>query len=334
VSALFDFETRYAAALADHLVRGDEETLSAAYELGRSAVERGIGLLDVMAVHHRVRAGAPDDVRAAHFLSELLTPFEMAYLGFREANEQLRARSAELEQHNAELEQAKEKAEAAVRELEAFSYSVSHDLRAPLRSVDGFSQALLEDAAEHLDETARGYLTRVRAASQRMGELIDSLLELSRINRAELNRAPVNLALLAESTVVELRSLEPARQIEIAIEPAIDAPGDRRLLQILLANLIGNAWKFTGKTDAPRIDVGCERRDDENVYYVRDNGAGFDMSYARRLFTPFQRLHADTDFPGTGIGLATARRIIERHGGRIWAEGEIGRGATVFFTLP
>ena len=220
------------------------------------------------------------------------------------------------------------------RELEAFSYSVSHDLRAPLRAVDGFSKALLDDCADILDPKAKGYLERVRAAAQRMGELIDDLLELSRVGRAELRRDQTSLSEIAESVAVELRKRDPDRQVDIHIHEDLTANVDRRLMRIVLENLIGNGWKFTARAPAARIECGSERRADGTVYFVRDNGAGFDMSYVEKLFRPFQRLHSSDEFPGTGIGLATVHRIVDRHGGRVWAEGTVGGGATFYLTLP
>jgi light-regulated signal transduction histidine kinase (bacteriophytochrome) len=218
-------------------------------------------------------------------------------------------------------------------ELEAFSYSVSHDLRAPLRSIDGFSQALLEDYSDQLDERGQDYLRRVRSAAQRMGELIDDLLELSRVGRAELTRARVNLADVARLVVTELRNREPDRQVETQIESELWAEADRRLMTVALENLLGNAWKFTARSATARIQVASERREGETVYVVRDNGTGFDMNHGDKLFRPFQRLHGAADYPGTGIGLATVHRILDRHGGRIWADSRPGDGATFYFTL-
>lgn len=220
------------------------------------------------------------------------------------------------------------------KELEAFSYSVSHDLRAPLRSIDGFSQALLEDFGDRLEPRALGYLMRVRNAAQRMGELIDDLLELSRLGRAQLHQANMDLAELARSVAEELARRHAERQVTFVAPATLQVYADRRLLQVVLENLLGNAWKFTSKVPGPRVEVGMEQGPEGPCYYVRDNGAGFDMAYASRLFSPFQRLHRDEDFTGTGIGLATVQRVIDRHGGRVWAHGEVGKGATVFFTLP
>lgn len=223
--------------------------------------------------------------------------------------------------------------EAANRELESFAYSVSHDLRAPLRSIDGFSQALIEDYRDVLDQTGAGYLQRVRNASQRMAQLIDDLLGLSRITRREMRRESTDLSLLAQEIVADLRKEQPEREVEVSIAPGIRLQADANLLRIALDNLIRNAWKFTGKQPRARIEVGVERQAGGPVYFVRDNGAGFDMSYAGRLFGAFQRLHSEAEFPGTGIGLATVQRVVRRHGGSIWVEAAPGKGATFFFTI-
>lgn len=241
-------------------------------------------------------------------------------------------------QVKAALLAAKDKAEASSRELEAFSYSVAHDLRAPLRGIDGFAQALIEDYAGALDATGRRYLERIRAAAQRMAALIDDLLELSRVTRAELRHEPVDLSRIARTTAAELQRADPSRVVELTIADGMQASGDPRLLAIVLDNLLGNAWKFTSKTHSPRIEVGVQpgpspSGESERVYFVRDNGAGFDPAYRDKLFGVFQRLHSVSDYPGTGIGLATVLRIIERHGGRVWAEGEVDKGATFYFTL-
>jgi signal transduction histidine kinase len=232
----------------------------------------------------------------------------------------------QLEHTNAELARANE-------ELEAFSYSVSHDLRAPLRAMDGFSRALLERHAGALDAEGRHYAERVRAATVRMSALIDDLLELARISRAPLRAEPVDLSFLARRVVEDLRRRDPSRAVTVDIPDGLEARGDRQLLGIALENLVGNAWKFTGKVPEARLSVGREGGDGGEVFFVRDNGAGFDMAYADKLFAPFQRLHRASEFDGTGVGLATVRRIVARHGGRIWARGAIGEGATFFFSL-
>jgi PAS domain S-box-containing protein len=224
--------------------------------------------------------------------------------------------------------------EAANKELEAFSYSVSHDLRAPLRAIDGFSQALLEDCNDRLDEEGKGYLHHVREASQEMAQLIDDLLHLARVTRSEMRWEIVNLSELARVVVKELKDREPERSVIVNIEEGLVTHGDKRLLRILLSNLLGNAWKFTSKQESAEVSLGKEKKDDQILFFVRDNGAGFDMAYANKLFGAFQRLHSVREFEGTGIGLATVQRIVHRHGGRVWANGAVKHGATFYFTLP
>lgn len=223
--------------------------------------------------------------------------------------------------------------EVANRELETFSYSVSHDLRAPLRALDGFSQVLIEDYADKLDADGVGYLERLRNASRRMGLLIDDILKLSRVTRSELQPDGVKLSELVRSVADELQEREPQRHVDVAIEPGLTVRGDARLLRVALDNLLGNAWKFTAKRDRARIEFGRAQQSGESVYFVRDNGVGFDMKYAEKLFGAFQRLHAADEFPGTGIGLATVQRVIHKHGGRIWVDATPGEGAVFYFTL-
>lgn len=224
--------------------------------------------------------------------------------------------------------------EAVNEELESFSYSVSHDLRAPLRAIDGFSLALLEDCAGQLDQSGRDYLQRVRNAAQHMAELIDDLLMLSRVGRGEIKRDAVDLSVLAETAIEKLEQQEPAREGVITIEPNLVVEADERLMRIVLDNLLGNAWKYTSRANPARITFGAEERNGQTVYYVRDNGIGFDMRYAHKLFGAFQRLHRPEEFPGTGIGLATVQRIIHRHQGRIWAQSKPGEGSVFYFVLP
>ena len=252
-----------------------------------------------------------------------ITDRKQAEQEVRKLNEELELRVA---QRTADLE-------AANKEIQAFSYSVSHDLRAPLRSIDGFSQALLEDYAEKLDETGKDYLGRVRGAAQRMGELIDAMLSLSRMSRNELRIKKTDLTVIAKELKSELEESDPERKIEFMITEGLTANGDPTMLRAVLDNLLRNAWKFTAKHEKARIEFGTQNSGNETVYYVRDDGAGFNMEYANKLFNAFQRLHRERDFPGIGIGLATVQRIIHRHGGRIWAEGEVDKGATFYFTL-
>jgi PAS domain S-box-containing protein len=223
--------------------------------------------------------------------------------------------------------------EAANKELEAFSYSVSHDLRAPLRHINGFSQALLEDYADKLDEIGKDYLQQVRSASQEMSQLIDDVLQLARVTRSGMHKETINLSELAHSIMTEIRNADAGRQVNFDIEEGLSTRGDKRLLGIMLNNLIGNAWKFTSKREQARITFGQNRNGGEPAYFVRDNGAGFDMTYADKLFGAFQRLHTAGEFEGTGIGLATVQRIVNRHGGRVWAESAVDQGATFYFTL-
>ncbi|MGB4643155.1 MAG: PAS domain S-box protein [Dethiobacteria bacterium] len=219
------------------------------------------------------------------------------------------------------------------QELEMFAYSISHDLRAPLRSIDGFSLALLEDHAEQLDHEGEDYLRRIRAASKRMASMIDAILHLSRIGRYEMRRKQVNLSALAQDIAADLKVTDPDRQVEFVIAEGVVASGDPALLRIVLENLIGNAWKFTQKHESARIEFGVMGRGKKTFYYVRDDGVGFDMKYVDKLFVPFQRLHSTMEYTGTGIGLASVQRVVRRHGGDIWAESVLNKGTTFYFTL-
>jgi PAS domain S-box-containing protein len=244
----------------------------------------------------------------------------------KKAEEALELQRIELARSNVEMT-------AANKELEAFSYSVSHDLRAPLRSIDGFSLALLEDYSEKLDDEGKKHLQRVRAATQRMGDLIDDMLNLSRVTRASMRLENVNVSGLAGEVTEELKKTQPERRVEFRIEKRLEAKADSHLLRIVLENLLDNAWKFTSKRTEAQIEFGKTFNNGTSAFFVRDDGAGFDPACADRLFGAFQRLHATSEFPGTGVGLATVQRIVHRHGGRIWAESSVGHGATFYFTL-
>jgi len=247
-----------------------------------------------------------------------------------EAQETVRKLNEELEQR---VKDRTIELENAVKELEAFSYSVSHDLRAPLRAIDGFSNALLKYYLDSLDTRGQDYLQRVRAAAQRMAQLIDDILGLSRAGRAEMHKQRVDMSEMATDIIDELRKSQPERKADVIIKPDLIVNADSHLLRIALDNLLGNAWKFTGNREIARIEFGSLDQNGERVYYIKDNGAGFNPNYADKLFSPFQRLHTESEFPGTGIGLALVQRILRRHGGRIWTESAVDQGATFYFTL-
>ena len=327
---------RYAVALRNHLAGPDDTALTRAYELGRMALNDGLGVLDMATLHAealRIAAlsGAPaakpvETDKAAEFFIESLSPFEMSLQGYRESNARLTAL-------NAALDQARIAAESANRELESFSYSVAHDLRAPLRSIDGLSQALLEDYNDKLDQEGQQYLRFLRESAQQMAQLIDDLLNLSRVTRSELKRETVDLSALARDILAKLARRESGRIVAATVQDGMTAEGDERLLGVVLENLLGNAWKFTGKRADATVIFGSVVIGGLVSYFIRDNGAGFDMAYADKLFGVFQRLHGVHEFEGTGIGLATVQRIIRRHGGQIRAEGAIDQGATFTFDL-
>jgi PAS domain S-box-containing protein len=256
----------------------------------------------------------------------------------------VKERTAELEKLYREVHDMNKELESRVikrtleleesnKELESFSYSVSHDLRAPLRSIDGFSNKILKDYVHLLDDQGKDYFTRVIKASQKMGQLIDDLLKLARLSRVEMNIIATDLSALAESTAQELKAANPDRKVEFVIQPGLSAKADQSLMHIALQNLLGNAWKYTMKKPEAKIEFSSFRQDSKTVYFIRDNGVGFDMRYVNKLFGAFQRLHSPSEFEGTGIGLATVKRIIRRHDGSIWAEGDMNQGAVFYFTL-
>jgi hypothetical protein len=284
----------------------------------------------VGAVDYLVKPVVPEFVR-----SKVSVFVELA-----KKTEQLR-RQAELlrESEQAARELAEARAELVSdlehknRELESFSYAVSHDLRAPLRRIEAFGRAVLESQGAQLDENGRRFLDRIQEASRQMSQLIDDVLYLSKVSRAEVRQQEVDLSALVETILDRLREADPGRAVQTRVRPGVIVAGDARLLRIALTNLLENAWKFTARESAPRIEFGMMTAVGDPTYFVRDNGAGFDMTYVDRLFGPFQRLHLASEFPGSGIGLATVQRIIHRLGGRVWAEGIVGQGATFSFTL-
>jgi PAS domain S-box-containing protein len=284
---------------------------------------RADGIIDWVRWEIRPWRKIDDSIGGIIIFSELITERKRAEEELRllnaELEERVRARTVDLESAN--------------RELQAFAHSVSHDLRAPLRGIDGWSLALLEDCGEQLGAQGRACLGRVRSEAQRMGTLIDDLLHLSRVSRAELDPVTVDLTALAATLVSRLKEANPARSIEFILEPNLTCTGDPQLLEIALTNLLTNAVKFTGTRTPALVEFGQTQYEGAPAFFVRDNGVGFDMAYAKLLFAPFQRLHKTSEFPGTGIGLATVQRVIHRHGGRIWAQAKVGEGATLYFTL-
>ncbi len=290
-------------------------------------LQQGAEAIALGDLSHRVGTDAHDEIGRLSRSFDMMTEALVRDIERRNtAEEEIRKLNQNLQRHVQLLEESN-------RELEAFSYSVSHDLRSPLRSVVGFSQALVEDYADKLDSGGKDSFGRIIAATKRMGQLIDDLLNLSRISRTEMNRKRVNLSTMAAAISGRFRESQPERQVEFVIAEGLIVHGDEHLLNVALENLLGNAWKFTGNQASAVIEFGTATCGGSEAFFVRDNGSGFDMVYVEKLFNPFQRLHTTTEFPGTGIGLATVKRIINRHGGRVWIEGECNKGTTVYFTV-
>ncbi len=326
----------YTAGLTDCHIELLEQFQAKAYAIAPIFVGHQLWGLLAAYQNDRPRAWQPEELNLLTQIgvqlgialqqAELIANLRAEVAERQQAEEQVRQLNQNLQKQNKELALIN-------RELESFAYSVSHDLRAPLRSIDGFSQALLEDYSGQIDDTGKDYLQRIRAATQRMGQLIDELLALSRVTRSDLRKETVDLSAIATTIATELRQSAPQREVEIVIQEGMTVTGDSRLMRIMLINLFENAWKFTSKHPRARIEFGLVNRDGKKIYFVKDDGAGFDMAYAHKLFGAFQRLHSMADFPGNGIGLATIQRIIHRHGGQVWAEGAIEQGATFYFTL-
>jgi len=319
----------YRNALLDYLRGADESGLHQAYELGRKAIEQKLGILEVVAIQHELFAEVLNERDAtaswrveklSEFFVESLSPYEMTQRGYQEAN--------------ARLLKAKMAADSANRDLESFSYSVAHDLRAPLRAIGGFTRILMEDYGGTLEGDAIKLLGTVVRSVSYMGRLIDGLLEFSRTGRAAFHPAAIDMSALTREVARELTATCPERKIDVEIPELSPAWGDPVLVRQVLVNLIGNAIKYTGHRAEAKIEMGETVGDNDVTYWVKDNGAGFDMAYSKKLFTVFQRLHAPSEFEGTGVGLALVQRIVERHGGRVWATAQVNQGATFYFTLP
>ena len=321
------FEAAYRRSLQECLSGAGEIALQHGYELGRQAVRDGLGVMDIVSTQRNALldlltgAETVNDcirvVKSSHDLfTECLAPFELTHRGFLE------------------VESLNNKLEAANKELESFSYSVSHDLRAPLRAIDGYSRMILKKQEEHFDEETRRQFRTIRDNVATMGRLIDDLLAFSRLGKQEMSKTSLDMEGMIGEIWQNLLTINPGRNMTLCIEGIQAGIGDRSLIREVFSNLLGNAVKFTQKRDVARIEAGSRIEGNEIVYYVRDNGVGFDMKYYDKLFGVFQRLHSADEYEGTGVGLAIVQRIIQRHGGRIWAESRIDEGACFYFTLP
>jgi signal transduction histidine kinase len=340
--SIINRQARVALDVGDDAVRFDNPLLpETSSEVALPLISRGecIGALTFQSI-----AGAAftlEDIAVLQSMSDLLAnainnarlydKLQRELVVRKQAEAEVRTLNAELELR---VEERTAELKAANRELEAFSYSVSHDLRAPLRAMDGFSRILARQYENLLDDDGRHLLQRVRQNAEQMAELIDDMLRLSRITRADLRITRVDLTSMAREILESMHTAEPDRNVEIKVTSGLRVNADERLLRVALENLIGNAWKFTSKTDKACIEIGVDVVGNEPIFFVKDNGVGFSMEYANKLFGPFQRLHTVEEFPGTGIGLAIVQRIFNRHGGRIWAESKPGEGASFYFTLP
>jgi light-regulated signal transduction histidine kinase (bacteriophytochrome) len=330
----------YQRALSAYIEAPSEERLAEAYELARHALREGHALIDWAALHEAAllelgiaTQGSEVMIRAGTFFRESLSPFEMTQRGYVEANDWLMRLNHELRNEIAEKERLARQLQEANEDLEAFNYSVAHDLRAPLRRLEGLSRVLVADHASSLDGEVLRLLGRMEVSARHMSDLIEGLIALSQTGRAELNVQTFDLAASARSLAAALQEAEPSRRVVFQIPATIPVKGDARLLGAVLQNLLQNAWKFTAKREQAHIELAVDASKIPAVYSVRDNGAGFSMARAHKLFGAFQRLHTNDAFPGTGIGLATVHRIIRKHGGRIWAQGAVDHGATFSFTL-
>lgn len=335
---LYTFKQHYESALMDYLASVRESVLKEAYELGRQAIADGFGVLDIAAVHYEI---LPSIVINAHsseentlilkqtgdFFIECLSPFEITHRGFQEANVTLHTLNDNLKQSTIKLENLN-------KELETFSYSVSHDLRAPLRAIYGFSKIILEDYEEKLDENGKSVLRTIYSNAQKMGQLITDILNFSRISRREFKRVKINMNLLIREVIDEFKNTLPEKKHIFTVTDVPNALGDYIMLKEVWRNLVSNAIKFSSIKEKPIIEIGAFESHGEQTYFIKDNGVGFDMKYKGMLFEIFQRLHSEQDFEGTGVGLSIVKRIIEKHRGRVWGEGEVGKGATFYFTLP